>query len=341
MKISVIVPTYKRPDSLPRTLGSLQFQMFEDFEILVVDNGADPAVARQVEAYSQVEGKSNGGLFHVSHANKASGKNRRVRMQYLSESRLGLHHARHAGVRAASGDILVFTDDDATFEPGWLAAYAEAFAEHPEMVAAGGPVLPVWEQPPPQWLLDYVVDKKRFGPLSIMEPHHEFRLPMEGSFFGVNMACRNQVFQSLGFHPELVGRRTIGDGEAGLNEDIVKSGGLIGYVPEAVVYHHVPSERQTLAHIRKWAWHLGGGQMYMRWRNRKRGLRALAREVVKIVREYRFEWFKDFLVRHRQDPEAIDIQFQANLGWSKLNYIWWMITDTTVKAALDLSDFRP
>lgn len=43
-------------------------------------------------------------------------------VRHVAEPELGLHHVRHAGVGAAEGDILVKTEDDATFDPGWLMA---------------------------------------------------------------------------------------------------------------------------------------------------------------------------------------------------------------------------
>jgi glycosyltransferase involved in cell wall biosynthesis len=51
----------------------------------------------------------------------------------VCEDRLGLHHARHAGARVAQGRVLVFTDDDATFDTSLLQAYSDSFEAHPEM----------------------------------------------------------------------------------------------------------------------------------------------------------------------------------------------------------------
>lgn len=318
--ISAIIPTYKRPQLAMRALRSFQAQLLEPFELIVVDNAADPSLQEQIEQF-----------------------NARARIPgvYVPEPRLGLHHARHAGVRAASGDVLVFTDDDATFSPGWLTAYAEAFAAHPDMAAAGGPVRPVWEQAPPQWLLDYMGDAKIFGILSLMEPWDSFRLSTDGFFFGVNMAIRRHVFNWTGFHPELVGSRTIGDGESGLNAEISSRGDLIGYVPEAVVYHHIPASRMDVRYIRRWAWHLGGAYMYRRWRGRARSTPALFKEALSIARLHLKYWIAGYVVRPRRDPRSIDIQFNASLGWCKLTYLWWMLTDPTVKTALDKRDFRP
>jgi glycosyltransferase involved in cell wall biosynthesis len=291
----------------------------DSYEVIVVDNGSTDGTAELVERLNCNGDKP---------------------IRYVRENRLGLHYARHAGTRAAVGDILLFTDDDATFSPDWLRVYEEAFDSYPEMAAAGGPVVPVWEQPPPQWLLEYIGQAKVFGILSLMRPHEEFRMDSSGFFFGVNMAVRKSVFRWTGFHPELVGTRTIGDGESGLRQDILRRGGLIGYVPEALVYHHIPARRMSLSYIRQWAWHLGAADMYERWWNRSRSIKSLTKEALAIGRRYWRHWLKAVLIRRRRDRAAIDVQFQASLGWSKLKYVWWMLIDPEVQGALDLKEHR-
>lgn len=341
MNISVIIPTYNRPKSLHQALQSLMQQWLADLEILVVDNAADPKIERLVEEFNQAFIEDDGSCSNDSKRNEASNQKARRKARYIPEPRLGLHNARHAGVRAAKGDIMVFTDDDATFNPRWLDAYVAAFAEHPEMIAAGGPVRAVWEKPPPRWLLEYMDGSKSFPIFSLRELYQEFRIGKGDVFFGVNMAIRRSVFEKTGFHPELVGTRTIGDGESGLGNDIIRQGGLIGYVPQAVVYHHISSSRMSVPYIRRWAWHLGGAEMYGRWRHRRRGLLAIAKEAMRVIGDYWRNWLRAYLVRQRRDREAIDLQFQASLGWSKLVYLWWMLTDPLVQQALDMSDFRP
>ena len=74
------------------------------------------------------------------------------------------------------------------------------------MMASGGPVRPIWETEPPQWLLDYIAESKIFTILSIMEPHTEFRIDQKGGFFGVNTAIRrNILFEVGGFNPDSFG----------------------------------------------------------------------------------------------------------------------------------------
>ena len=51
--------------------------------------------------------------------------------------RQGLSGARNTAVAAASGDVVVFLDDDAAARPGWLGALLAPYAD-PDVVAVGG-----------------------------------------------------------------------------------------------------------------------------------------------------------------------------------------------------------
>ncbi len=245
MKASVIVPTYQRPDCLLQALKSLQAQTLSCFEIIVVDNAVDSKIR----------------LMTVECSKKSV-----TPIKYIPEPRLGLHNARHTGALASSGKLLVFTDDDATFDPKLMEAYIGAFQANPNMVAAGGPVRAIWESPPPQWLLDYMGDGKCFPILSLMEPYGGFRLDKKGYFFGVNMAIRRHVLLKLGgFNPEIFGNTWLGDGESGLNRKIWHEGMLVGYVPGAVVYHHIPHSRMRKRYFYLRMANEGAGTEYARF----------------------------------------------------------------------------
>src|SRR5258707_3065673 len=114
-----------------RCLESAQHQELREFELLLVDNSPDAELRSRVEEFN---------------------RSARIPARYVAEPRLGLHNARHAGARVANGDVLVFTDDDAVFDPSWLAAYARSFEAHVDMSAAGGPVPSDCEMRPPAWL---------------------------------------------------------------------------------------------------------------------------------------------------------------------------------------------
>ena len=299
VSLSLIVPTYRRKADLLRCLESVQAQTLADFELVVVDNAAE-AVTRFNE-----------------HA--------RVPARYLPEPRLGLHNARHTGVRAARGEVLVFTDDDATFDPGWLAAYAREFDRHPDMVAAGGPARPVWEATPPDWLPAYMRTQPAMFPiLSVLEPFDAFRLSADGFFFGVNMAIRRNVLLEVGgFNPDSFGSAWLGDGETGLNRKLWQRGLLVGYVPDAVVYHHVPAERMTLDYFRRREANDGACDIYARFHDDGvPGTAGLLRTGLGIVAGSMRDWLAGMVLRGRTDPRSLRVQLRAERAWARLAYVW-------------------
>lgn len=262
--LSVILPTYRRSQTLPAALASALAQTHPDYEVVVVDNAAD---------------------VHVESLVRAAAATASVEVRYVPEPRLGLHAARHAGARAAAGDVLVYTDDDATFDPGWLAAYAEAFDAHPDMAAAGGPLRPDWEAPPPAWLLDYIDHQTAELPLlSLMDRGDAFRLEARGWFYGANLAVRRTVlFRLGGFNPEMFGSDFVGDGETGLNHKLWAAGLPVGYVPGAVVHHLVPRSRMTPRYIRQRLANQQACDLYTRFQ--RDGLPSRAELVAEAVRE--------------------------------------------------------
>lgn len=318
-EISVIITTFNRPDSLLATLQSLKDQEYMDFEVVVVDNAAAAGTESVVRAF----------------ASQAS-----FPVVYEGYPHGGNGGARNQGVRKSRAELVVFTDDDVSPVPGWLAAYQRRFAEHPEMSAAGGRIRPQWETPPPQWLLDYIGTGPYFGPYALMDQGPELLLGPKVMFFGCNMAFRRSVFALSGFHPELFGTRTIGDGESGFYEDLMRAGLLLGYVPEAEVRHRIGPGRMRAAYIRRWAWHLGGCLMFQEWRGRKRTLAALARAAVNIVRDYCGCWVSYALRAKDHSRECLDQGARAQEGLCRLAYVYWMWRgDPLIVSALDAKDF--
>jgi glycosyltransferase involved in cell wall biosynthesis len=314
MDISIIIPTHNRAGSLVEAIQSAMALDYpaDRYETIVVDNASTDDTCDRVENLRKTAGRRG--------------------VLYVREEELGLHYARHAGARRARGKVLVFTDDDAIFSPRWLNAYAEAFESHPEMVAAGGPVRPEWQAPPPKWLLDFIDGRDHFGPLSIMEPFQDFQLSSECYFFGVNMAVRREIlFKVGGFNPELIGSFTVGDGESGLLRKLQKRKWLIGYVPDAVVNHRIPQHRMTLTYLRRWQAHLAGAQLYAHYHRHMPGYLKLFIDLLKTAGLFSVDWLMVPRLHSKTSHRSINIRLRAALGYAQIKYILRLISNEKLR----------
>jgi glycosyltransferase involved in cell wall biosynthesis len=116
--LSLIVPTFNRPQGLARLLRALSLQNFPSrlVEILVVDDGGDRDLAPVL--------KENGGGLAIT---------------LLRQQNRGPAAARNLGAAKANGQCLVFIDDDCEPLPGWLRAVYEAWQAWPDAIG-GGPL---------------------------------------------------------------------------------------------------------------------------------------------------------------------------------------------------------
>ncbi len=140
-RVSVIVPTYNRPELLARCLAALVVQDFDpdDYEIIVVSDGQDEETRQVVDAWARSE----------SHGTAGSSARRldNARIRYCaSPSRRGPAAARNIGWGLAEGDIIAFTDDDCIPTPGWLRAGVEAMGDS-VVGASGRVVVPLSQEP--------------------------------------------------------------------------------------------------------------------------------------------------------------------------------------------------
>jgi len=97
-KVSVVIPTYRRPDSLKRLLDKLEHQTFKDFEVIVIVDGD----RETFEALSDIKGK----------------KPYPIKLEIIPNS--GCNIARNRGIELAEGEIIAFTDDDCIPDDDWL-----------------------------------------------------------------------------------------------------------------------------------------------------------------------------------------------------------------------------
>jgi glycosyltransferase involved in cell wall biosynthesis len=311
MELSVIIPTYNRHNLLLQSLQSLQEQSFTGFEIVVVDNAADNKMAESLKDFNRTA---------------------KVPIRYVPEPSLGAHHARHTGARIAKNEVLLFTDDDQTFDPGWTGAYERAFAEHQRLMAAGGPIRPRWESSPPRWLMDFMRGRTLFPILSLIELLKEFNLDNNGVFFSGNMAIRRTaLFELGGFGPDLCGNQLLGNGETGLNHKLRERGLLIGYVPEAITYHHISPERMTVEYFRRRMANEGFCDMYTRFHRHMPGQFGLVACAISVTLLNCIGWLIAPLLSGRTDRLSLQVQLQASRSRAQVIYIIRLIKDKELR----------
>jgi O-antigen biosynthesis protein len=161
----------------------------------------------------------------------------------------GLSGGRNTGLERATGDVVVFIDDDATPEPDWLERLGDAYGD-PAVIGAGGEVEPAWDGAMPGWFppeFGWVVGCGYTG------------LPRESAevrnFIGCNMSFRRvDVADAGGFRPDLgrIGLSPVGCEETEFCIRLMRSnpGRRLLFDPAARVRHFVPRDRMTWAYFR-------------------------------------------------------------------------------------------
>jgi glycosyltransferase involved in cell wall biosynthesis len=210
MDISVVIATHNRKDSLRRCLAAVVNQDYDDFEVIVVDDGSTDGTWQMVDQeFSQV-------------------------LCICQQPKRGPAFARNRGIRAASGDIIAFTDDDCVPPRSWLNSLAAGFLKHPELAGVSG-----FQEPPTELvqsntiaMADQIMRRQRWGEWAMKEQFGGYEVP---GFATNNVAYQRGVLLEVeGFDesfPAAAGE------DADLKLRIVQNGGKLLYVPLQVDHY--------------------------------------------------------------------------------------------------------
>ena len=236
MKISIIIPTHNRANQLREVIGSLlSLQKEAEFEIVIVDNNSTDNTKEVVGSYS-----SN--------------------VRYVFEKRTSFTRARNTGAENATGEILLYLDDDVLVNPGSLKKIVEIFSSYPDCGVIAGKILPKFTENPPQWTLEC---QKIFDGWSLYNPDQFSKLKEDFQEVvyaaGPMMAVKRSVYERVGgFPPDTIGVETnkgpksfnklyIGPGDYGLCYLVRKAGLKVYYSSAISVYHVIPPIRFTIS----------------------------------------------------------------------------------------------
>src|SRR5258706_6199184 len=109
-KISVIMPAYNTARLIAASLDSVLQQSFQDFEVLVVNDGSPDAAALEEVLAPYLE-----------------------RIVYIKQENKRAAGARNTAIRQARGEFLAFLDSDATWLPDNLGSQMKWFTEDPTL----------------------------------------------------------------------------------------------------------------------------------------------------------------------------------------------------------------
>ena len=166
MRVSAIVPTYRRPNGLRHALASLRAQRYPDWEAIVVDDGDGEGV-EAVRAW------------------------RDPRIVTLRNPGRGQVDARNWAVEAARGDVVLWLDDDDWLEDGdHLGLVVDALADGPALVTRGGWLVEVADGDP-------VVPVER-GRIPFDLPVDATSLRRDNTVLTAGLAYPKELHQALG-----------------------------------------------------------------------------------------------------------------------------------------------
>lgn len=199
-RISVVVCAFNAERTMDDCLRSMDGLRYPNFEVIVVNDGSTDGTLAICRRYAD-------------------------RIRILSQENKGLSAARNAGMDAATGDIVAYTDSDCVVDPDWLTYLAYRFVQD-GFVAVGGPNLP----PPEDARTAACVAASPGGPTHVLlDDEVAEHIP------GCNMAFRKEVMREVGgFDPVF---RAAGD-DVDFCWRLQNQGYVIGFSPAAMVWHY-------------------------------------------------------------------------------------------------------
>jgi FkbM family methyltransferase len=225
--VSVIICTRDpRPDVFDRVLASIDAQTLPGFELLIVDNGSTPPL--------QLDGR------HV-----------------IVEPEPGLSAARCAGIAAATGELLVFVDDDNFLAPDYLARAQQVAVAEPRVGLFGGIAEAELEVEIPRW-------KRRVLPYLGVRDHGPEPITAYADYWGewepigAGMVARREVAERfVRMHRESADARQLGRSGAALlsGEDTLfaraahRAGFACSYQPSLRLTHFMKGSRLGVRYL--------------------------------------------------------------------------------------------
>lgn len=274
------------------------------WKLVIVDNGSTAQTGELICSYQQ-----------------------RLPLTYLFEPQPGKNVALNSGLARISGDLILFTDDDAFPYPDWLIQMRTAADTHPDYTIFGGTVIPRWQSPPDSRILAWAPPGVTF---TISNPLTKEGPTTSHTIFGPNMAVRADVFAAgFRFDPN-VGPRGVSyamGSETEFLRRLVDRGFRSWYCRDATVEHLIPRSHMRMSWILSRAIRFGRGQYRMAHFQHDPLFPFLLGMPRYILRQIFLEQGRILMALFALDREKL---FRAR--W-QLNYLWGQAIEARVMRA--------
>src|SRR3989338_2705842 len=169
MKASIVTATYNSAKRIDAVMDSFLVQDFDDFEIVVVNDGSADDTANALEKYRK-----------------------RRNVVIINQKNKGAVSARNAGIKKARGEFIAVVDDDGILERRWLRKMVGFLGRNPHVGMA----------------YSDIKNKKLENPSFVESLMYDYLMASRGAVNGDKesmMTCncfRRSVFEQIGFYDE-------------------------------------------------------------------------------------------------------------------------------------------
>jgi len=201
-------------------------------------------------------------------------------VHYVFEGRTGLAIARNTGIRASSGNVMVFTDDDCVLRSDYLQVLNRYCEQDTDLIMRGGRVE-----------LGDPTDQ----PFTIKLGNNTIRMSAmdrpDGFIIGANMAMKRALMDKIGLFDERFGAGAVFKAaeETDYIYRVFRAGFPVEYVPDLIVQHFHGRKDLNSIHRMNYGYQMGGGAVYAKYIFDKKLLRHFYWDIKRYVYLFLFD----------------------------------------------------